>query len=372
MSALTRQTVPRLVTYIATREPTYSRVAILKAALEANFDVDSITSSARSYPIRLLQVIGLWIVSRLSRRRTPEIVVVGFLPQPILPIVRLLWKGPLVSDGYLSLFNTLVEDKAKVSPNSLPGHLARVLDQFMLNKSDVVLADTNSHIDYYKSKSDGEGPRFVRVWVGCQAGTFRPLPELHFDGTEPFHVLFWGGYIPLQGVDIIVRAASMLDSRKYRITLIGRGQTYRECRRIASNSDAGNIQFLDPVPLKELSAQAKSAHLLLGIFGASDKAQRVIPNKVYEALALAKPLITMDSPAVRELLSSEEVMLVPHADPGALADRIRRAASDYSTAKLIARRGHAKFQITASTRHIEDSVWNGVNSSIERRPSDAK
>jgi glycosyltransferase involved in cell wall biosynthesis len=67
----------------------------------------------------------------------------------------------------------------------------------------------------------------------------------------------------------------------------------------------------------------------LGTFGVSDKALRVIPNKVWQALACARPLITGDSEAVREVLTPERnAILVPHGDGQALADALRRLAGD--------------------------------------------
>jgi glycosyltransferase involved in cell wall biosynthesis len=56
----------------------------------------------------------------------------------------------------------------------------------------------------------------------------------------------------------------------------------------------------------------------------------VIPNKVFQILAAGQPLITRDSPAIRELLSDSlpGVYLVPPADPEALLDAVERFRTD--------------------------------------------
>ena len=61
------------------------------------------------------------------------------------------------------------------------------------------------------------------------------------------------------------------------------------------------------------------ADLCLGVFGATPKAARVVPHKVYTALAAGRPVLTADTPAVRELLRpGEEVWTMPPGDPDAL------------------------------------------------------
>ena len=79
------------------------------------------------------------------------------------------------------------------------------------------------------------------------------------------------------------------------------------------------------------------------------KAQRVIPNKVYDALACARPVLTADTPAVRELLRpGVEVGVCPPGDPVALADAIAGLRRDGELREGLATRGHARFVEAAS------------------------
>jgi glycosyltransferase involved in cell wall biosynthesis len=51
----------------------------------------------------------------------------------------------------------------------------------------------------------------------------------------------------------------------------------------------------------------------------------VIPNKVFQILAAGRPLITADTPAIRELLDSNDaVCLIPAGDAIALKDAVLR------------------------------------------------
>ena len=90
-----------------------------------------------------------------------------------------------------------------------------------------------------------------------------------------------------------------------------------------------NVEWIEWIEYDDLPREYWGAGCALGIFGTSDKAQRVIPNKAYHALACGAPLITADTPAARELLrDGENALLVPPGDPAALAEAMRRLAAD--------------------------------------------
>jgi glycosyltransferase involved in cell wall biosynthesis len=83
------------------------------------------------------------------------------------------------------------------------------------------------------------------------------------------------------------------------------------------------------VEYERLAAEHHAAGAALGIFGGSEKAARVIPNKAFQALACGTPLVTADTPAARELLvDGASALLVPPGDPDALATALRRLAAD--------------------------------------------
>jgi glycosyltransferase involved in cell wall biosynthesis len=83
------------------------------------------------------------------------------------------------------------------------------------------------------------------------------------------------------------------------------------------------------VPYDELPRELRRATCVLGVFGTSAKAARVIPNKAFQALACATPLITADTPAARELLSDgDSAVLVPAGDAEALASAVVRVCEE--------------------------------------------
>ncbi|MCB1946425.1 MAG: glycosyltransferase, partial [Thauera sp.] len=69
-------------------------------------------------------------------------------------------------------------------------------------------------------------------------------------------------------------------------------------------------------PLPELPGRLASADAILGIFGTSDKALRVIPNKVYQGLAIGRAVVTAATPAFLPALRADEEQGLVWATPG--------------------------------------------------------
>src|SRR4029453_14248254 len=89
-----------------------------------------------------------------------------------------------------------------------------------------------------------------------------------------------------------------------------------------------NVEHVPWVEYEQLPDELRRASCALGIFGTSAKAARVIPNKVFQALACGTPVVTADTPAARELLrDGVSALLVPPGDPQALASAVRRPPS---------------------------------------------
>jgi glycosyltransferase involved in cell wall biosynthesis len=78
------------------------------------------------------------------------------------------------------------------------------------------------------------------------------------------------------------------------------------------------IEWVEPADLPRLVAEHD---VCLGIFSATAKGRRVVPNKVFQGLAAGCVVVTSDTPPQHRLLADLAV-LVPPADPGALSEAL--------------------------------------------------
>lgn len=261
----------------------------------------------------------------------------------------------LVFDPLVSRYETRVLDRGDVPPKSPQSAHNRNLDAISLRLADLVLADTHEHARFFAAEF-GIAPGKIRVLpVGFDEGVFReaPLPA----GRSVLEILFYGTYLPLHGVETIVDAASLLRGSPVHFTLVGVGQTFAEVKERASRLPEGLVDLRAPMPVAELAPLIAAADVVLGVFGKTPKAAMVVPNKLFQALAVGRPVITADTPAVRELFQNGVHLLsVPPGDADALAAAITRLRSDAPLRVRLAGAGGAFTRAEFSSRRIGEKL----------------
>jgi glycosyltransferase involved in cell wall biosynthesis len=256
-----------------------------------------------------------------ARTGPPPLVVVGFGGQLDVLLAHRVCRprAGLVFAPLVSLTETLVEDRGVWPAGSWPARGVGVIDRLSFRAADVILADTAAHASYLTALGAPAGR--VCVWpLGVEPEFLAPPPTVPVVAER---VLFYGRYVPLHGVDVIVAAAGLLrDRARFRMIGVGPGRAAAEAQ---AHGLGANVEWCDDVPLASLPAELGAAAVVLGVFSPSAKAAMVIPNKVYQAAAAARPLVTRDGPGLREWFTPDEHCLaVPAGDPTALAAAIVR------------------------------------------------
>mgnify|MGYP001571469628 FL=1 len=225
---------------------------------------------------------------------------------------------------------------------SIRGFYYYFLDWLMVKLVDLVILDTEENIKYFSNNFHAKISKFKRLFIGSE-NTLCPTRETVT--ARDFIVHFHGYFIPLHGIEYIIRAAKILKNEHIAFRIIGKGQTYRHAKKLAEELGIQNVNFMDPVPRSDIQKYLCDSDVVLGIFGNTDKALRVIPNKAYDALAAGKALITADTPAIKELLEDRNnCLLCRIADPGDLAVKILELKNNQNLLKKISNGGRELFE----------------------------
>lgn len=251
-----------------------------------------------------------------------DIVLVPFPGHWLMPLAWWLTRRPrkqLIFDAFISLYDTDVSDRRRYLRMNPWSWILWMIDWLSMHLADEVLIDTEAHKKFLVEAFGLKPERVKVIYLEARKDLFR-LQTSDVRHPNGLSVFFYGTMIPLQGIDVILDAAKLLRTNTdIHFTLVCTKTLLAEIEKRGLT----NITFHPLVPIEQLPSMIHASDLCLGIFGTSGKASRVIPHKVMDAIACGKPVITRDSPAIRERFANDPLVeLIPAGDARALADAI--------------------------------------------------
>lgn len=344
--------------------PKYIRNVIIKEGLIKN-GVEIVECHTKSkfkfwvrYPILLFQHLKFFF------KRYDFIFVPAFRHKdvPLAKFIGLLTNRLVIFDPLVSRYETKVLDRKRVKPYSFQAKYNFNIDRLSLKLADIVVVDTLTHQDYYSKKFNIDKRKFRRVPVGVLDRVFcRDKVDCNDVGRKEsnFLVQFFGSFLPLQGIDYILGAARIVGTmdKTIHFELIGSGETLPMVRKLLEKFKLENTILRNWVPFNELPKIICRADICLGIFGNTEKAMRVVPNKVFQCLSLRKPVVTGRTPAILEFfVDRQNIFLCQPADGESLARAIMVLKEDEELRARIAENGYRLIQENFTSRIIGKQV----------------
>lgn len=230
------------------------------------------------------------------------------------------WGCPLIFDPLISAYQKEVFEKEKWPEGDKRAAKLCRWEANLYEQADFIIADTHLHRKYYTEIFGIDPDKVMVIHVGADEQLFQPQPLPNMGGRV--EVLFYGSFLKLHGSEAIVDAASMLDDQRIQWVLMGEGDAKSRIQQRARN--LRNVHFEPWIDYDRLPQRISRAHILLGVFGTTPKASMVIPNKVFQAMAMGRPLVTLPSKAYPQCVRESDVIgWVPPGDPQALAACVR-------------------------------------------------
>jgi len=160
---------------------------------------------------------------------------------------------------------------------------------------------------------------------------------------DPFELLFVGRLVKRKGVDVLLRAAKLLETdRRLRVRIVGGGPEKQWLENYAKNLGLpGTVTFdgvVDSKRIAELFATCDALVLPAIITETGDT--EGLGVVLIEAMGYGKPVIASAAGGIVDIVADGDTgLLVPPGDADALAGAIRRAMDEPATLADIARRG---------------------------------
>lgn len=354
---------PLRVCYFGTYRANYTRNQILLAGLRAQPDVEVYECHAtlwHSIEDRVDQASGGWRSPRFwgrvikaywqlfrTHNRIPEydVMLIGYPGQFDAYLGRLLswWRRkPMVLDILMSL-HLVAEERGLTKKSPFTGKLIFWLEKGGLKLPDLLISENGAYEAYYCQKYNLSPERFRRVPHGADDRVYHPRPIQ--PPSDHFWVTYHGTYLPSHGMETIIEAAQLLqDHPDIQFHFYGDGPERERIEQIACQNGLTNVIFYGFVSRDELLDGLAQAHVCLGVFGMTKQSHYTIQNKVWEGLAMRRPVISGDSAIVQEVLDHKEhIYLVERNNGRSLVDGIMALQYDAELRQRIAKTGHEHY-----------------------------
>ena len=276
-----------------------------------------------SFCLHLTLRLGSTAVLGLLTRRAPDVILAS---SPQLPAAFIaFWIARLTGIPFVlevrDLWPQVLIDQGGKSPHSLMVRLLAWMEGQMYRHASTVVVLAKGAEQYVRER----GARQT-AWLpnGPDIGLFTPRPLL---ADRPiFTVLYAGAHGDANALENVIAAAQLLEQRQVpvRIRLVGDGPEKQALIRLAE--DLKSVEFEEPVPKAQIpDLMAEADAILLSLKDISLFRYGVSPNKLYDAYAIGRPVITTVTGAIN--VEVEQYRLgetAPPGDPKALADAIKR------------------------------------------------
>ena len=308
-------------------DPGYSRNRVYAALFrELGWDVDY-------FFVKWFPKFGDWeaAVRGLGRRPLPDLVWVPVCRQrDILAACRWAHRRgvKVLFDPMISAWDKKVLEQRKWRADEPRAKRLLARETALMNAPDMVTWDTSCHLEFCARTFGVPRERLRVLLTGTDESVFRPQAAEPPAGG-PFRVLYHGAYLPLHGTEYIVEAARMTEGEGIQWDFLGWG-AYKAATE-AKAAGISNIRFLDKVPYVDVPKVICAHDVVLGVFGTTEKASRVIGNKVYECMACARPTINEFCTGYPpEAKDCRAITFVPPGDAKAIADAVRAYRADWA------------------------------------------
>ena len=274
----------------------------------------------------------------------------------------------VINDFFISDYDTYANDRKKGSRYNLSASYKYILDWINFRLSPYLLSDTQAHFDHWQQLFGQYRGQHLVFPVLADNLIYRPSNASKKENATA-KILFYGYFIPLHGIDIILKALHICEQKgfAFEASFIGKGQTLADMLLLAEQLNLKQVKFnREFIAESELAKEICQSDIVLGIFGDSEKAHSVVPNKVYQALACGSAVITQDSPAIREFFTDQDLCMVER-DPELLAEAIENLLNHPDQRRQLANNGNSAYQRLYQTSIAQ---LNAFITAIDRKAND--
>ena len=231
---------------------------------------------------------------------------------PFILEIRDLWPQVLI-------------DQNRGNQKSIFIFVLSILENILYKYSDKIITLSKNSKEYIQNKG---GKNITWLPNGPELKYFKyselPKEENKFSLKRPFKILYTGAHGESNDLNNIIETAKLLKELPIKFIFVGDGP--EKFKLIESAKDMNNVIFKDPIPKKNIPLLLKEADaILISLKDIKVFKYGISPNKLYDAYAIGRPIISTVEGSVNEEINKYNIGVTckPGA-PKSLANSIKK------------------------------------------------
>jgi glycosyltransferase involved in cell wall biosynthesis len=258
----------------------------------------------------IFQGVTAWALAKIKR-------------VPFLFEIRDLWPDFAIAVGVLK--------------NPVLIRVSKWLERFLYRQADQVMVNSPGYLKPVESR----GARHVDLIPnGADPSMFDPSNDgarfrrLHYL-EDKYVVMYAGAHGMSNDLGVVLDAARLLAGiPEIQIVLIGDGKEKAALQAQAERLGLENVTFLPSIPKNEMAETLAGAHACIAILKPLEEYKTTYPNKVFDYMAAARPVILAIDGVIREVVESAGCGIFSRpGDAEGLADTIRFFCANHEQAQ---------------------------------------
>jgi len=310
----------------------------------------------------------------LPRQKRPDIIV-GTSPQFFTAVAACV-AGFLRRRPWVFELRDLWPESIKAVGAMKEGRLLRALERleyFLYRRAAAVVSVTESFRETLVEGGIDRGKIHV-VRNGVELDSFTPrdgAPELRRElglAGDEFVVSFIGTLGMAHGLESLLEAARLLEGERLRLILVGEGARKEALREKADEMGLDNVLFVPGQPRSRMPEFLAASDACLVHLRRTPLFRTVIPSKIFEAMAMARPIVMGVEGESADLIEEAGAGLcVEPENSGALAAAVRRLMGDPGLAAELGRKGREAAETRYDRRVAARAMLKILEDIVEKR-----
>ncbi|HZX63500.1 MAG TPA: glycosyltransferase family 4 protein, partial [Bacteroidales bacterium] len=245
-------------------------------------------------------------------------------------------------------------------------NLTTRLEEFLYRSSFIITGQTKGIVQNISQRFPGK--TVYRLKNGIDLASFSNLPSKDISWrresgfTEDDFLLLYAGILGhAQGLEVILKAADLLkDNKRIRFILVGAGPERDKLVKMKEALSLDNLFFFDSMPRPQLLKIIANVDVALIPLRKIDLFKGAIPSKIFENLALRKPILLGVEGEAKELFIDEGnagLAFVPE-DEHDLAAKTEILFNNRQLAGDLGENGYHYVSRMFNWDNIADDFWN--------------